>query len=98
MMLSQGNCLVTLVTADDKKVKRANVTIDHNKGTWTYTGLNERAIQTTLEHRIGEGYSWPNGATWGVIGVYDKTNMGHLRQMLCDAKDVVRDLGVSLRG
>ena len=56
--------------------------IDLEEGIWTY---QEKVFQIGTEMRYCE---W--GCREGVIGIYDRSNLGHLKNLLCHAFMAVR--------
>jgi hypothetical protein len=54
-----------------------NTEVDAEKGTWCFDGKT---------WKIGECRHCPWGFRWGIIGVYDRTNLAHLNQMIHDAR------------
>ena len=93
LVYAANNCYTDLLLPDDPRVAKAGVTIDEARGTWTYSGLNESAHRVTQQHQIGEGFSRPHGWRWGVIGVYNKADLEHLRSMISDAKEALKEQG-----
>jgi len=57
--------------------------IDFANGTWNYQGENPTPIGRGHITTIGS----EGGAAYGIIGVYDKTDPQHLRNMLAVARE-----------
>jgi len=86
LMYASNSCYTTLVGADDPKVSEAKVTIDAKAGTWTGQDPSYYAVVT---RPIGTSRYCDHRSRWGVIGVYDRTNLTHLNQMISTAREAV---------
>lgn len=74
------NCCYTTLSEECPK----EVTVNLDDGSWTYTREPDRT------YRIGEGCRI-GGRTYGIIGVYDRRNVGHLSSMISNAREATSD-------
>jgi hypothetical protein len=67
LIYADNPCYTRLVLAHNKRVGKAGVVIDREKGTWTYVGPNESAQVVIKEHKIGQCFIRPHGSRWGSL-------------------------------
>jgi hypothetical protein len=85
LIFSENECYTEVVLPDNPKVKKSGTAIDEGGGTWTAPDPNDPAKPAQTQE-IGRGrYFGRCDSHWGVVGVYDRTNLGHLNAMVSDA-------------
>ena len=75
---SSNTCYTQLSEGDEPK----GCSVDLEKGVWTFGG---GVFQIGMEMRHCD---W--GCYWGVIGVYDRSNLEHLKNLLYHSREAVR--------
>ncbi len=90
LMFSDNVCYTVVVSADDLRVKKSGATIDEENGTWTAPHPGDPALAPQTQ-KIGEDRYFSRGSRWGVIGVYDRTNLSQLNSMVRDSQTATDD-------
>jgi len=78
---ASNSCYTQVITAEEAEQQTENLIIDTVNGTWTFD-------RETFS--IGErGIRWHGSRKkrYGIIGVYDRTNIRHLDLMVIDGKE-----------
>ncbi len=78
---ASNSCYTQVITAEEAEQQTENLIIDTVNGTWTFDGET---------FSIGErGIRWHGSRKkrYGIIGVYDRTNIRHLDLMVIDGKE-----------
>ena len=88
LMYASNSCYTNVVGPDDKRVREAKVTIDADSGTWTESKSFGYSGEQT--YKIGESRHCGRGSRWGVIGVYDRTDIAQLDSMVHAAREATQ--------
>ena len=90
LMYARNNCYTVIVSPDDPLVEEAKTIIDADTGTFTAPNPSLRGDVHT--YRIGnESRHFSNHSyRSGTIGVYDRTNLAHLNNMVHTAESATR--------
>jgi hypothetical protein len=67
-----------------RKREYTSLKVDTTKGTWEYDGNSLRIGKGSFAQEGGEMLSFK------IIGIYDRTNLKHINQMLDDAREATR--------
>ncbi len=87
LMYSPNVCYTKVVEFRENKIK--GLTVDIEKGVWSYRGLENLLINTV---NISIGCSRCTlDSRYGVIGVYDRENINHLGNMVSNGIEATRD-------
>jgi len=89
-MYSENSCYTQIVTPDDPKLKKHGVLIDEKAGIWTYR-LYPDQEEGMPSKQIGEHRVFDRGCRYGVIGVFNCTNLKHLNALLSASKEATDD-------
>ena len=88
LIFAPNNYYTRVVSIDDPEVIKDKITINLRAGTWrrhSKTHYKTYSIGTARYVRFGYGVN-------GVIGVYDRTDLGHLNSMVHDVKEATTEL------
>ncbi len=92
LMYASNTCYTNVVLPDNPSVKEAKTIIDADAG--TFTAPDPHAYGSVGTYQIGGNpRRCPLGSRWGTIGVYDRTNLGHLNNMVHAANSATEDQG-----
>ncbi len=89
LVYASNPCYTTVLELDDPQVLKADVLIDEKKGTWARPF--DHPYGNLKIHKIGEMHRCADSARGGAIGVYDRTNSGHLKAMVRAAQEATED-------
>jgi len=92
LMYSANPCYLSLCLADDPNVSECGVIINERSGDWTAPNMSGSG-RPREKYSIGEARPASLNCKWGVIGVFDRYNMEHLKAMVTAAGDASRGNG-----
>ena len=96
LMSSPNAAVMAVVPLDDPRVAEAGVLVDEKSGAWSAPPVDD-PVKPRTECMIGESrYVGVVNRENLVIGVFDRTRIGHLNLMVSAATDAMRDRAHSL--
>jgi len=86
----QNTCYTSVVKFDINKLPEGVLSVNPNGGTWQTKTAGFHPCTQSL--RIGKDVRRCDGSCrYGVIGIYDSTDVDHLDKMVNDAKEATRE-------